>query len=390
MKPDQPRRENKEDYSPTRLYTAFALLALFSCLGLDYLASRKGERSYIFPAAAPKLEISEAPVSLTKMILQFLDESGLPAEAIQEGEEEPGVPQVKVSLPRDLYSELEPKLESILKGNRIPFQKEEVEDEATVVFSWTLRREDGEKLAVLFTCPLPLPKKKEEVRPAPSENKVAIIIDDMGSSLEAVQEICALKLPVTVSILPLSTYALETAQIAHEHGLEVMLHLPGESLNHQDGIDETNGFIRSGMDEKDIRRIIEESLAKVPYVEGINNHMGSKITQEETVMRPILELLKGKGLYFIDSRTTADSIAYDLAQKMGLRSAYRNVFLDSPTGVNFTKQKIVDLCRFSLRTGKAIAIGHPFPETLEALRKNFGLLQKYRVTPVFVSQVVEK
>jgi len=336
------------------------------------------------------MEISEAPVSLTQMILQFLGESGLPADAIQEGEEKSGIPQVKVSLLRDVYTELEPKLESILKGNGIPFQKKEKEDEATVSFSWVLRRGDGERLTLLFACPRPLPKKKEEVRPLPGENKVAIIIDDMGNSLEAIQEICALKEPVTISILPLSAYALETAQIAHENGLEVMLHLPGESLNHQDGIDEMNGFIRSGMDENEIRRIIEESLAKVPYVEGINNHMGSKITQEEPVMGPILQLMKGKDLYFLDSRTTADSIAYDLARRMGLRSGYRNIFLDSPIGVNFTKQKIIDLCRFSQRTGKAIGIGHPFPETLEALKENLGLFQKYRVKPVFVSQVVEK
>lgn len=390
MKPDQPRIEKKEDYSSTRLYTAFAVLAFFSCLGLDYLASRKGERSYVFPAAAPRMKVSEAPVSLTQIVLQFLGESGLPADAIQEGKGESGIPRVKVSLPRDVYIELEPKLKSILKENRIPFQKKEKEDEATVSFSWVLKGKNNERLALLFACPRPLPEKKEEVRPLLGENKVAIIIDDMGNSLEAIQEICALKEPVTISILPLSTYALETAQIAHENGLEVMLHLPGESLNHQEGIDEMNGFIRSGMSEKEIQGMIAESFAKVPYVEGVNNHMGSKITQEEAVMRPILQFLKGKDLYFLDSRTTADSIAYDLARKMGLRAAYRNIFLDSPTGVNFTKQKIIDLCRFSQRTGKAIGIGHPFPETLEALKENLGLLEKYRVKPVFVSQVVEK
>jgi uncharacterized protein len=390
MKPDQPRSEKKEDNSTTRLYTAFALLALFSCLGLDYIASRKGERSYVFPAAAPKIEVSEAPVSLTQMILRFLGESGLPADAIQEGEKEPGIPQVKVRLPRDAYTVLESTLESTLKGNGISFQKKEIEEEATISFSWVLRGKGRERIVLLFACPRPLLPKKEEVPPLPGENKVAIIIDDMGNSLEAIQDICALKEPVTISILPLSTYALETAQIAHENGLEVMLHLPGESLNHQEGIDEANGFIRSGMGEEEIKRIIEESLLKVPYVEGVNNHMGSKITQEETVMGAILKLMKEKDLYFLDSRTTADSIAYDLARKMGLRSAYRNVFLDSPTGVNFTKQKIIDLCRFSQRSGRAIGIGHPFPETLEALKENLSLLQKYRVKPVFVSQVVER
>jgi hypothetical protein len=169
-----------------------------------------------------------------------------------------------------------------------------------------------------------------------------------------------------------------------------MLHLPGESLNYQEGIDDSNGMIRSGMSEEEIRAIVEDDLSKLPYVKGVNNHMGSKITQDAAVMRPILELLKGKNLYFLDSRTTSDSIAYDLARKMGLRSAYRNIFLDSPIGAGFTKQKIIDLCRLAQKTGKAISIGHPFPETLEALKENIRLLEKYKVRPVFVSQIVEQ
>jgi polysaccharide deacetylase 2 family uncharacterized protein YibQ len=168
-----------------------------------------------------------------------------------------------------------------------------------------------------------------------------------------------------------------------------MLHLPGESINHQEGTEQMGGIIRSGMSEKEIKTLVEDSLGRVPYVEGVNNHMGSKITQEEPAMRPILEFLRAKKLYFLDSRTSRESIAYDLAKKMGLRSAFRNVFFDSTVGVNFTRQKITELCRLSQRTGKAIGIGHPFPETLRALKENIGLLEKYKIKPVLVSQVIE-
>jgi hypothetical protein len=118
--------------------------------------------------------------------------------------------------------------------------------------------------------------------------------------------------------------------------------------------------------------------------------MGSKITQEEPVMLPILGLLKSRGLYFLDSRTTAESIAFNLAQKMGLRAAYRNVFLDSSVGVDFSKKKIIELSRLSQKKGRAIAIGHPFPETLQALRENIHLLKKYGVKPVFASEIIPK
>jgi polysaccharide deacetylase 2 family uncharacterized protein YibQ len=118
--------------------------------------------------------------------------------------------------------------------------------------------------------------------------------------------------------------------------------------------------------------------------------MGSKITQEEPVMRPILDLLKSRGLYFLDSRTTAESIAFDLARKMGLRAGRRNIFLDSTVGTEFSKRKIIDLFVLAQREGTAIAIGHPFPETLQALRESLPLLKKYRVTPVFASEIITK
>jgi polysaccharide deacetylase 2 family uncharacterized protein YibQ len=142
------------------------------------------------------------------------------------------------------------------------------------------------------------------------------------------------------------------------------------------------------MSQEDIRELVEESIARVPYLQGVNNHMGSKITQEETVMRPILEALKRRDLFFLDSRTTADSIAFDLARKMGLPSAYRNVFLDTPVGVEASKKKLSELIRISRKTGRAIGIGHPFPETLQALREGLPLLAGSGVKPVFVSEII--
>jgi polysaccharide deacetylase 2 family uncharacterized protein YibQ len=387
MKLSQPPTGKSEKPYSARLFAAFALLAVLSSLGLDYLASRKGEKSYLFSSRAPAKEAPEIPLSLTQTILPFLEESGLPAGAIQESKVESGAPLVSVILPRDVYAKIEPQLENLLKEKSILFEKKE--DLERTSYSWVLRRGKRESLTLLFSYPKPPPPKKEEALRLPPENVVAIIIDDMGNSLEALQEIRALKTPVTISILPLSTYAIETAQIAHENGLEVMLHLPGESISHQEGTEQMGGVIRSGMNEKEIKTLVEDSLGRVPYVEGVNNHMGSKITQDEPVMRPILELLREKKLYFLDSRTSRDSIAYDLAKKMGLRSAFRNVFLDSTVGVNFTRQKITELCRLSQRTGKAIGIGHPFPETLRALKENIGLLEKHKIKPVLVSQVIE-
>jgi polysaccharide deacetylase 2 family uncharacterized protein YibQ len=210
----------------------------------------------------------------------------------------------------------------------------------------------------------------------------------MGNSLEALHEVCDLHVPLTISVLPQSPYGQETAQTAHDNHLEVMLHLPGESVNHQEGNPAPMAIVRSDMTADEIVAMLEDSLGRVPYATGVNNHMGSKITQEEPVMRPILGFIKEKGLFFVDSRTASQSIAYDLAQKMGVRSTYRNVFLDSEVGVEFSRKKLIELFKLAQKKRRAVGIGHPFPETLQALKSNLHLSKKYGVSLVLASQII--
>ena len=392
MRSDPTAKNQQPNPYPERLYLIFALLALISTIGLDYAAARRGEKAYFFVSRAARKEAAVTPVPLADSVRRFLGTSDIPPESIEETKDTEGIPQIVVHLPLESYESLEPRLAKELRDKRASVDKEKKDKEGLTSYSWQITGPQEESLSLVFSLlePAAEEKKKEEVPPSPPENRVAIIIDDMGRSLEALQEVCDLGQPVTISILPLSPFAEETARIAHENGLEVMLHLPGESLNHQEGNNSTAGLIKSGMSEEDVRFLVEDSLSRVPFVEGVNNHMGSKITQEEPVMRPILDLLKSRGLYFLDSRTTADSIAFDLARKMGLRTAYRNIFLDSSVGVDFSKKKIIDLFRLSQKKGKAIGIGHPFPETLQALRENIHLLKKYKVRPVFASEIIPK
>jgi polysaccharide deacetylase 2 family uncharacterized protein YibQ len=385
-------KDRKQSPYSGRLFLALALLAILSILGLDYRASRRGEKAYFFASRAVPIEAPLARPLLVDSIRRFLDAAGMPADSVRELQDEDGSPLFLVHLTPESYAGLESRLEEELKDKRAVFEIKDKEFDGWTSHSWRISGGEEERLSLVFSSPRPLPaaaKKTKEAAPPPRrENLVAIIIDDMGNSLEDLETICRLRQPITVSVLPLSSYAEETARIAHENGLEVMLHLPGESLNHQEGNNSTAGLIKSEMSPEEIRELVEDSIARVPYIRGVNNHMGSKITQEEEVMLPILEILKRHDLFFLDSRTTADSIAFDLARKMDLRSAYRNVFLDTPVGVEFSKQKLIELSRFSRKTGRAIAIGHPFPETLQALREGFHLLAGYGVKPVFVSEII--
>lgn len=387
---DKNRRPNPY---PGRLYLLFALLALFSTLGLDYAAARRGERAYIFSTRAPRKEAPVADLPLEDSLRKFLETSGIPPERVEELEDMDGTRRIVARLPMKDYESLEAGLDQELSKKGATVEKNAGEEEGLTAYIWRITGQQDESLSLVFALlepPAGEEKEMEAAAPAPPENRVAIIIDDMGDSLETLQEVCDLGQPITISILPFSPFAEETARIAHEKGLEVMIHLPGESLNHEEGNSSTPGLIKSGMPEEDVRSLVEGSLTMVPYAKGVNNHMGSKITQEETMMRPIFELLKSRDLYFLDSRTTSKSVAFDLARKMGLRTAYRNIFLDSSIGVDFSKKKITDLFRLSQKKGTAIAIGHPFPETLQALRENIHLLKKYKVKPVFASEIIAK
>ena len=384
-------KDGKQSSRGTRLYLVLAFFAILSVLGLDYSAAQRGEKAYFFSSRVFPAETPAARPLLAESMRRFLKGSGLPPESVQELRDEDGHPLFTIQVTPEGYVGLEPRLEEEIKDRNAVSEKDKKEFEGWTSHSWRVARDKKDKVTLVFSFfrPLAVAEKKPE-KAESAEWLVAIIIDDMGNDLEALEEICSLGQPITISVLPQSVYAEETARIAHEKGLEVMLHLPGESLNHQEDNDSTAGLIRSGMSPEDIQALVEDSIARVPHIQGVNNHMGSKITQEEAVMRPILETLKQRDLFFLDSRTTADSIAFDLARKMGLRCACRHIFLDASVGVEFSKQQMSGLVRLSRRTGQAIGIGHPFPETLRALRESLPLLAGHKVKPVFISEIIRR
>jgi polysaccharide deacetylase 2 family uncharacterized protein YibQ len=237
----------------------------------------------------------------------------------------------------------------------------------------------------------PRPETKREV-PArkPSPGEVALIIDDMGNSLEVLGELLNLRQPVTIAVLPYSDHAGETARIAHENNLEVLLHLPLESLNNHDASSDSQGIILAGMTPEEIVQSFEDCLARVPYADGVNNHMGSKFTADRSLMRTLLIPLRDRGLFFVDSRTTAQTVAYAEAIRMGVPAVERNVFLDADADRGRIRSRIVELFKLAQKKGRAVGIGHPYPETLEALRTDLHLFENYGLEVVPVSRLVHK
>jgi polysaccharide deacetylase 2 family uncharacterized protein YibQ len=233
--------------------------------------------------------------------------------------------------------------------------------------------------------------KKERTAPRPPQHAVsgprlAIILDDLGSDRDAAQAIFALNQPLTVSILPFHAHSTEIAQEAKSRGYSVMLHLPMQAVGNE--LPETQQLY-SGMSEEELRRTIEGMLKSVPGAIGVNNHEGSQATTDEKLMMELMPLLKQRGLFFVDSRTTAATVAFDAAEKTGTRCGFRNVpFLDDVQQVPAIEKQLDLAIRGAKEKGAAIAIGHPHPETLQALKEMLPRAEAEGVHLVFVSEVV--
>jgi polysaccharide deacetylase 2 family uncharacterized protein YibQ len=399
MQKKRSKKRKKANRIPPSTFIVFSLMVLLSAIGLDYIGWKNGEKSYLFSSLAEKkraLSTQEAPPSqepppgqeaLDQIVIKSLALLKIPYDSNQQYRDKKGVLHLMIDLPLKKYKELESLLEK--EFNKVSASVQEKEEQLGAeknYYLWQVKGKKKQRLSILFASQKEIIRAEFPSRRA--RNKVAIIVDDMGYSLKAINDICSLNKPLTVSILPYSPLAKEIARIAHQNNLEVMLHLPLESINSQGG-NHIEGIILSQMSKEDILKTVEANLDQVPYVTGVNNHMGSKITANEILMSVVLEPLKKRNLFFVDSRTTSRSKAYDVAQTLGIPSAYRHVFLDGENREDYIKGKMIELFRLAQRRGKAVGICHPTGKTLRVLRENFHLVEKYNIEPVFASQLTK-
>jgi polysaccharide deacetylase 2 family uncharacterized protein YibQ len=197
--------------------------------------------------------------------------------------------------------------------------------------------------------------------------RVAIIIDDCGYSMERDRRFLSLPIPLTLSVLPMTPHAREIADAATAAGKAVILHLPMEPQVTGPHSDPGPGAILTAMTDQQVRVQVQQDLASLPAVPGANNHMGSKATSDPRVMRDVLEVFQQEHLFFIDSGTSTQSVAFSTAQQLGVPTAARNVFLDNEASVPFVEDQLKLTESIALKNGTAIAIGHPNEATAQAI-----------------------
>ncbi len=198
--------------------------------------------------------------------------------------------------------------------------------------------------------------------------RLVVVIDDLGENVHQAQELAALSFPVTFAVLPNISKSREVARIGAAAGRDVLLHQPMEPLDYPHRADPGPGALFVGMEDEQILRILRDNLAQVPQAIGINNHMGSRFTADESGMSTVLQELKRRDLFFLDSLTTGSSVADKQARKVGLEHLRRHIFLDNIPNVQAILFQLRKAEQLAHNQGQVIAIGHPYPETLEALK----------------------
>jgi polysaccharide deacetylase 2 family uncharacterized protein YibQ len=228
--------------------------------------------------------------------------------------------------------------------------------------------------------------------PAPAESpkvngsaQLAIIIDDCGQWLETEHALIALPIPITMSVLPHVRYTERIAQDAADAGKGVMLHLPMEPLSHAYP---GPGEIADAMTDDQITEQTEDDVAQVPLAKGVNNHEGSEASADDRVMKDVMAVMKEHDLFFVDSRTNAKSVGQATAEDGGVPTAKRDVFLDDQASVAYTESMLERAVNVAKRNGSAIAIGHPKPTTLAAIRLLYPKLQAEGVQFVLAQSLV--
>jgi hypothetical protein len=228
----------------------------------------------------------------------------------------------------------------------------------------------------------PEPERHASLAPAPPETpplkplpRVALIIDDLGYDRPAAERLMELNAPFTFAILPHSPHQETIARAAHARGLEVILHLPMEPVEYPD-VNPGPGTLLAAMSPDELLRVLEEDLRAVPHIRGVNNHMGSRLTARSEQLYQVFSVLKRRGLYFVDSRTTEETVCRPSARLFELPFAQRDVFIDHVHEPATVRRQLREMVRTARLKGEAIAIGHPHPVTVAVLREELPELRR--------------
>jgi polysaccharide deacetylase 2 family uncharacterized protein YibQ len=288
---------------------------------------------------------------------------------------------LKIQLPRSLsFSLIEGNFKRSLSLLGKPFSMQSSQVSESLQLEVKVVDRITHQITFLYAKP---PALKIGLRP-----KIAIVIDDLGGETSISQELLRWDLPVTFSILPFTPHAKTLALEAQRKGKEIILHLPMEPHEYPK-IKPGEGALLQEMNEEELLHQLSKDIEAIPYIKGVSNHMGSRLMEDPKKMRIILSELKRQGLFFLDSRTTPQTVGLQTAKSLGLRATERTIFLDNSPNEDDVRKQLEQLIHLSLSKGKAIGIGHPHPSTIKSLKEMIPKMQEQGIEIVPLSTLLE-
>jgi len=209
-------------------------------------------------------------------------------------------------------------------------------------------------ILITFTCMSTTMQVHAEQKP---NKELAIVIDDFGNGMKGTEDMLNLQVPLTVAVMPFLPTTASDAKKAHEKGHEVIVHLPMEPKKGKKSW-LGPGAITTDLSDQEIRKRVEQAIAEVPYAVGMNHHMGSKVTEDERVMRIILAVCKEKGFFYLDSKTTGKSVIPKVARELGVPYVENNLFFDHVYSASHIQRQASLLAQQLEEQEQLIAIGH--------------------------------
>jgi len=222
--------------------------------------------------------------------------------------------------------------------------------------------------------------------PAGRSHALAVIVDDLGYDPAAARSVFALPARVSVAVLPNLPDSTNVAEEAHRRGIEVLLHLPMESVAGEDKAEKIE--LHVGEPAGEVGRVLDQMLATVPHAVGVNNHQGSRATADPALMAALARALHDRSLFFVDSRTSSASRAFDAARRAGVPAAARNVFLDDDEQPATIRRQLEHAEHLAREQGWCIAIGHPHAVTLDVLAEMLPEMEARGIRLVSASDIV--
>ena len=380
-------RRNKLLLGP--LFLFFIFLALATVVVLEYMDFQKGKDSFIFNKIVPlKKKRPEDPFigHINRVLFDFFRKKSISYSYFLD---EKGLYHFKMEIHGLDMRKIVSSMEKIIAENNFTIRLSEIQKKPDrIVALYRLEKENRVTHVILISGDLEreiIPKEEKE-KPLP---RVAFIIDDIGNRLGMAVELKRMNIPITAAVLPDSPFAFDEARQISQYGLQNLIHLPMQPKNSLNRISNAPGVIRIDWDAGQILELIKRARNTVPSARGINNHEGSMVTSNREAITRILKVIKSEGMFFVDSRTAVDTVAFEVARELKIKTAFRDVFLDSVKSYSHSLQQINKLISIAIRKGSAVAIGHPFETTLQAIRDSIPLIHEKGIEIVFVSQIVE-